>query len=537
MRRKAMWIIGTAPVLCLVVATLFAGCGGHREPGTSLQPGRMGEMVLTVDWNRTRLIPPDTTTVVVTITGDGLANPVVDTITRPANQSSVSKVYELPVGFKRITAEAKDASGRTLASGTGQAHLNEGQRSNVEIVMAEVTARTVLVRIRGEAPTFAAYQDGDGAWQTLPPNQTEYRLTVHDPAGRYGVLAVLEGSPGRGADRTSVHILHATVDEVPAIETELDGGDDASRVAVSGTVLGITPPEVAQIAIGDATGVAFQYYGYAYSLSALPGTHDVCASLSGGFHGSASKLFIRRNVPVLSEMSMDIDFNSADAFDLGSTPLTIQGVGAGEIGNIQVFLRSNTGTTILLHGAYQTPLTDTSIATVPSQKLQGNDIHQLLLMPYDTEGSRQVFRYFKSVDSLTVGLPAPIGEVVLQQVATDPYLRLQAQWQAYAGAQGYFLNFMADVPRSRSRGRTYSGTDWSVALTTGWLGGQTNYTIPDFSGLTGWNNAWGLQRLGYLQWRVAAFTSNRSVSDAILHESNAVDGLELRLAGREGSLE
>ncbi len=535
MKYRSLTVTVLAAVPCLVLATLFAGCGGHSQTGTNLQPGRTAEVVLTIDWNRTRLIPPETTSVLVTITGDGLANPVTDSISRPANQNSVSKVYQLPVGFKRITAQAKDASDRTLASGTAQTYLSEGQRADVEIVMAEVATRSVLVRIRGNAPTFVAFQDGDGAWQAVPVSGTEYRLTVNDPARRYGIVMVHEQTMVGGPPIAFVYVLHATIEELPEVEYVPEAPEQTGQVAVTGTVQGITAPEYAEIAMGSGRGTAFAYFGYSYSLYVSPGTYDLCASRFSGTHGgSADKLFIRRDVTVAGDATIDIDFNSADAFALQNKRLTVQGM-TGD-GMVVVNLLTNRGSMASLQKLYQVTTTDIDMATVPTDKLQGNDIHQLMVTGFEGGTYREVIRYFKSVDSLTVTLPPPLGTVSVRQVAITPYLRLQMQWEAYPGAQGYFTNISSSIPRSRARGRTPEGSSWNIALSIGWLGAQTSYTIPDLSSVTGWNNAWGPQSTGYIEWNLSAFSTSGDLLNALVHESNPADGLEIRMASQHGTL-
>ncbi|MFA4028694.1 MAG: hypothetical protein GDYSWBUE_000758, partial [Candidatus Fervidibacterota bacterium] len=109
MKRRTIWMIGISLTVMAAMAFIIAGCGGSKAPsaksGSNIGSNRTGEIVLTIDWGKSRVIPPSAVRVDVTITGDGLVNPIRDSIPRPQNQTVVTKVYpNLPVGFKRVTA-------------------------------------------------------------------------------------------------------------------------------------------------------------------------------------------------------------------------------------------------------------------------------------------------------------------------------------------------------------------------------------------------------------------------------------------------
>lgn len=560
MKGRTLWSVGITAIAAMVVAVFIAGCGGGKAPrtasgGSSINSGLMGEMVLTIDWGKSRVIPPSTVKVDVTITGDGLVNPFQDSIPRPQNQQVVSKVYQLPVGFKWVLAEAKDSNNRTVASGTGTTTLTEGQRSNLEIVMSEITVRMVLVRtFRGNQqspPDFIAYQDGSGAWQIPQGSGGQYTLTINDPNGRYG-LVIVNLIPLDSEAR--VNIIHATVSELSEINFVSEVPPSANRVTVSGMVSGLGSNEWAEIAMGDARTSASPPPYNTYSLEVPPGTYDLIATKNSWVNGlQINKVFIQRDISVSGNTNIPIDFSSPNAFDPETHNAVISGaLLSGETAGSDVHFRSHNGTEIFTGGKFEAPPPfQFSFAGIPISKQFGNDIHLLRATAFSETASRLIERYFKTPTDISITFPSPFGNAQVTVAATTPYTRLTAIWDAYSGAQAYFAEFgqfrevgaaprcLSSNPipsRQRKRPRQPIASSWFVGLSAGWLGGQSSYTLPDFSDLSGWNNSWGLPTSGTVGWEVGAVATNRPIQDFVNAERTPVDGLEARMAAKRGTV-
>ncbi|MEJ5251035.1 MAG: hypothetical protein HPY54_02775 [Chthonomonadetes bacterium] len=517
-------------VLATVVIALFSGCGSHQQSAGSNSSGRMAEIVLTVEWQKTRVIPPETEKIDITIVGDGLGDPMRDTITRTQGQTSVTKVYTVPIGYKRVTAEAKDASNRLLASGVGETYLQESQRSDVAIEMTAITFRTVTLRFfRNGQPAqadFVAFQDGDSAWQAAQGSGGVYQMNVSDPGGRYGVaIAYTEAGHGSGSS-SHVQIFHATVEEVAEIRWDAGDPPATSYVTVSGTVT-VPSGNFAMIAMRQAQTSVFG--GANYSLSVAPGVHDLAAALFPSFD-RIERLLLRRGVQVAGDTTIDISFDSAEAFSPASFTAGVEG-GAGTFGGVVLSFTTAGGTTLPIAQLHETDLGSLQLGGVPASKQQEGDIHSLTVFSYGER--RTAIRYFKQPNNLTITLPPPFGDVSVTSAGEAPYLRLTASWQPYQGAQGYFMSFISESVRSRQ----VTATAWFVSLSSGWMGGGSSYTLPDLSAVPGWNNSWGLLLVprGWVSWEVGALTSNMALSDAINREGRPVDGLEVRLASKQGS--
>lgn len=519
----------------IVVAGLLAAvtsCGGGSDTG--IVGGRgTGDLVIAVNWGNSRYIPPDAVRIDVAVSGEGLREPVTATIQRPESQTVIRN---LPVGFKMVFGEAKNSQGQTVARGSGNTRIDEGQRASVDIVMAEVTpgGGTVLVHTtRDGVPAsadFVAFQDGNGAWQVAQGTGGHYTLNVTDNDGRYGV-AVVCVSDGR----VDVRIYHATRNEVNEFTVECESPPPQNFVTVSGTVSGLGANDYANVYLGQGLGFAYPGTGI-YSLQTAPGTYDLIATRYSGQTGSLDGVLIRRNVNATANTTQDIDFGSGEAFAPELHTVTVLG-GTGELGG-NVSFRSS-GKTVASVGI--TFGETVRFAGIPTNRQVGNDYHVLSVSDLGAGGLRSVMRYFKAPTDFTVSLPDAFTSPQVTTAATTPYVRLTASWNVYPDAQAYNLVFQPAMvgpegrasKRSRQQG---AGVLWYVGLSKDWLGANSSYTLPDFSGLNGWNNAWGLPAGRGIDWQVFAVSSNRSLAELIASQSQLVDGLEIRQAGKSGTI-
>ncbi len=550
MQGQRLWfVIGSAMVAAGLLMAVV-GCGGGKASSFA-NSGRTGELVIVVDWGSSRVIPPSAVRIDVAVSGEGLRQPRTATIQRPKNSTVIR---DLPVGFKDVFGEAKDNQNRTVARGQGTTTINEGQRASVDIVMSEVTpgGGTVLVRTtRGGVPAnadFVAFQDGNGAWQVAQGTGGQYTLNVTDNEGRYGlaIACVVNGE-------VNVSIAHATTNELTEINHEC-GVPSQNRVTVSGTVSGLGSDEGANISMDEDFGFAYSANPN-YSFQVPPGTYDLIATRGPTATQSINKVFIRRNMAVTGDTTINIDFNSADAFDPETHTAVISGVASGEEFGGEVMFLSDGKTFAWMGGGMEMVSNTFQFASIPTNRQVGNDIHGLDASAFANSTQRSVMRFFKAPMDINVTLPDPFTSPDVTTAATSPYARFTANWSSYPGAQAYVLEFGGEqvvkgrrtllrpvaIPSNRprpNRSRQIVGLFWSVGLSVGWLGANSTYTLPDFSGLSGWNNAWGFPAGGPVPWDVSVLASNRSLAELIkaLAEERPVDGLEVRQAGKSGSI-
>jgi hypothetical protein len=112
-------------------------------------------------------------------------------------------------------------------------------------------------------------------------------------------------------------------------------------------------------------------------------------------------------------------------------------------------------------------------------------------------------------------------------VSTTPYLREHARMSvtlAYPSAVTFFLH---------QQFGQISVTDVTLMATENYVGGGSSWdlTIPDFSAVEGWNNAWGLQNGTDFTWTVTTYHTRPS----LLLGAAPVDGEATVFAGRSSS--
>ncbi|MCS6951016.1 MAG: hypothetical protein NZ520_11205 [bacterium] len=502
----------------------LSGCGGSSHLAGA---GGRGDLIIAVNWGNSRVIPPEAVRIDVSVSGEGLSEPVTASIARPESQTVIRN---LPVGAKQVVGEAKDSAGRVVARGTGNTRIEEGARASVRIVMSTVpppAGRVIVRTTRDGIPanaTLVVYQDGNGAWQTASGVGGEYTLEITDPAGRYGVAVLCTdgGSPW-------MRIIHATRSEMDQLSVECPSS--AAPVTVSGSISGLDEGSDAIVSLGS--GSAFwDRLSRTYRLDVPQGTYDLVALTAPMmFSLEFERMFIRRNVSALTNITENIDFASAEAFTPERRTATISG-GPADTVNLTFLANGKTAASV---GGPVYGMGSVSFSCAPLSRQQEGDIH---LFTAGTFG-RKVLRFFKAPTDLNLSLPTEeFSSPEVEMVASSPYVRLRASWSPYPGAQVYQLDFFAQSNRS-ARSRQGSGrVQWTVYLTPGWLGSSNTYTLPDLSGLTDWNNSWGIPAGVRIDWTAAALSTNRTLVQLFpsLVSERRLDGLEIRQASKSDFL-
>ncbi|MGQ9732983.1 MAG: hypothetical protein ACUVX8_17130, partial [Candidatus Zipacnadales bacterium] len=333
------------------------------------------------------------------------------------------------------------------------------------------------------------------------------------------------------------------VGELPEIYFGTGTPPVSNPVTVSGTVNDSLGGTMAMVALRKSTRWVWplssrQYTMRQYTMTVEPGTHDLAASLFTASSGErAERILLRRGVDIDTDTTLDIDFDSAEAFEPEVRTITSQGISGGEYGNIHVLFHTKGGTSLTIAQQWEMVPESFQFSAVPTTKQVDGDIHEVTLTAYSQpqQGQRTVIRFFKAPTDLTLVLPAPFGNVTVNLTPTTPYLRPTAIWEPYQGAMYYSIQYSSEIVAGARRTRQGPlSTVWTVYLSSGWLGGGSTYTLPDLSGVTGWNDEWPLNSADSLWWMVSAATTNMTLSDAVKHEVLAVDGLELRIASKTG---
>lgn len=398
------------------------------------------------------------------------------------------------------------------------------------------------------ALSFAAYQDGDGAWQPLLRGEQGYRFTLTDAQGRYGIAYVCEG-------KSNVAVLQLTAAEVPEpaalCQFVNSSPNDAPKVTLKGNFKGAGG--FVQVN-GRNTPSAIEPFKYFYFSNSVgqdsyeqqvePGTYDVSAQ-EGGDDSMPGKLLILRDVKIAGPTTLDIDMNKS--FTLERHTLKISNfVAPGEspqsarIDATEEFLNGFTGGPLLLArgGAPESDPVSRPIDMVPLARQQAADLHRLAVSSSSGTTFKFYETFFKAPRDLSVRLP----DSQSFSFQTDRAAKLTYRW-FWAASDGLAVSLGV----SGASTEDYERGVYAV-LSKGWLQGALSYTAPNFSALTGWQQRWNLSSSATFNWKGSVSSRNKD-SDAFWitagvakfpADPNAylgqagLEGLGLTSAGQQG---
>lgn len=438
-----------------------------------------------------------------------------------ANEWDPNRVwlYLVELNPNKVRWQVADSSVISLSATTGLSvtlrGLREGQTTltvrdeesgkSKQVSVQVASARVVTIRlqtINGQPVNaeWAAFQDGDGNWQVVnPTSQGVYRLQVTDPAGRYGFAYVYHAWGEEG-----IFLLQATTGE--ASKVTLGYFEPEKRFTVNGKLSGERNYGAIVAIFDDEDYVPLNESSF--ELEVPGGIWDIVAyeQKSESDTDYATRIYIHRGLEVKGNMEYDINLNDVSKTQTLTTKYTlnIQGNPEPETAYVE-FISANNTCAELAWGRKQQAL---QYPIVPSELSKNGDLYMAYAGNYDGE----VIRIFSKPHDLTISLPSPLTEVnISDRTLSNLKYERASWWEVY-------------------------GYRWIIRITSGWLGNSTNYTIPDFSNLSGWNSEWKWSH-GY---EVSAVICNKTLSElaqarwySSWDEWLVLDGLELKLARQQ----
>ena len=348
-----------------------------------------------------------------------------------------------------------------------------------------------------QEPVAVAYQVADGDWQWLQPDKDgTYSFYVPSGKKRYGVAVNCGGYFGLANIGSGV-VLQLTTEEStePAAAcltfgpfVEVEGQYDVSGVTgASGTVVR------GDLGGDDASNTTGNYdlilaYGSGRDLLLL--ATDV------GGHALAGKVY--RSLDATQPFTQDVSLTNADA-PTGTRSVSAFSVPGGWSGGFGVNLLS-------AGGAMTTgdELGEGSPAGGSYAVLQGLTADDLYLVSADANsGDRRVMQLHLLSGSALADVgpslmdPWPGGYSV---TASD--LPTFALDHPDAGVQLYLIATVTPMQI------------WSRTVSKGWLAGAARYTLPDLTGVRGFEGSTGLSGED-MEWYVLAIKSNLGVGDYV----------------------
>jgi len=371
---------------------------------------------------------------------------------------------------------------------------------------------------------FAAYQDGDGAWQSFAGG-VGANFTFAVTGERYGVAY---GCLNVANDNIGITVIQATVAETTRVTAGCGGLSTAAPVTIMGTIAGLSSTQTAQVDIGGKSA-APTAAAPTFSISLPPGTFDLFARRMTA--APVWDRMIRRNgVTVTMGATFNLDF-ATDGFAPETHTITFQNVSATETTGVLVIFRNTLGGSPFGLGS---PAAG-SFYAIPATQLRTGDYHSIVASASDpATGGRRVRRIAIGATDFTATMPPMIAAPVLGVGATTPYVRPRASIPTGLTADRYDLGYtQSETAPARTR-------SWSLQLTRGWItsAAATEYTVPDLSAVTVWQTWWGLAVALSTNWQQFSQTSNGGVADLLRADQTAaeLDGREYKITQRDGTV-
>jgi hypothetical protein len=375
--------------------------------------------------------------------------------------------------------------------------------------------------------TWAAFQDGQGAWQPLLPSSKPgvYELDVTSES--FGVAFVC----------SSVDMVDSwgTLSLEPSTTTLLD-------VVTQGTPCSLGVPKVAHTMSGTLNfGTSAQYYwreGHAHLGSAINyfggsstahtvgdlrdnEPNDVLfaqgppnAADAGVSAYAIDKFLVRRNVTLtanLTGQSFDLVKDGVKA--LGSAQAQV--LNANDATEVDVrYLTRNTEDGLWINTALTSGSSTrvATFATLPEGIRLAGDRYFLVGSDVTSSAWRKASYATYATGNLSVMLPATFATGF--SALSTPYLRPSYSFTKVAGASLYVFELLYSPVRS-------SDHSFTIEVDPAWLGSSSTQTLtfPDFSQVQGFQSAWVAPSLGSVSTKAAVHVWKADANGALKTES------------------
>ena len=313
-----------------------------------------------------------------------------------------------------------------------------------------------------------------------------YTHKVTDGGGRYGFVLVPSSNSGQ------VILYQATLDEISHLYQTIS--PSAATGALSGTVSGVGASQAFTVNCqNSSTDSSVSTTGYSLS-SLASGSADLAATLNDASSGAPQAFWLLRGLTVGGNSVQNIDFSDAQTI----MAITYQATAQGAADYAGIWWLSARGTSAAL-GSNPTGGGAFAYGTLPA--LAGGDTYFFSAGGSAGAGTFSLTDYFQSAGNRTFSVPnfSDPGTVTVNGQTVG--------WQPYANAEYYAL-----APS------VANGPGYNIFVTPGWLNGQSAYSVPNFSGLSGWQSGWTLASI--ISWTFSAGLSNLPLAQIVQAQAN-----------------
>ncbi|MDH3208184.1 MAG: hypothetical protein OEO79_16400 [Gemmatimonadota bacterium] len=441
--------VTTAPGFTLgsiLAVTLEQGASASRDVDIQRTGGFSADVTIAVEGAPTGLtVTPNP----VTTAG------AVSALTIDAGGSLAAGTYSLTIrGTSAGEPDATTGLSVTVTAAPG------GTQFNVDFSVCPTDQR----------PVWLALKDGSGPWATETGVNDVYTFTIN--SSTVGVTSVTLFSSD-----TDVSVDYFATAELAVLAQ--DPCDSAGK-AITGTTVG-------QVGLTNLTlGGAFtvQPFDGIFGITEVPaGAVDLIGYSDNAGAGSDRMLILRDQDITDGGDIGTIDFTT-NGFDPISATMTVTGLVGGELGAVGMsYATTSAGAACAVAPLHSEPLTASFTGwSAPALNQASGEFHVAGVAIVSGDMQKSVLQSFQTMADQSVALPADVPTPTLSDVTGGTsYLRLMADYTLPVEYNGvtYF---------------DYSFGSWNmtVGATAAVQSGGISFAMPDFSGLSGWDNNWGI---------------------------------------------
>jgi hypothetical protein len=363
--------------------------------------------------------------------------------------------------------------------------------------------------------TWAAFQDGQGAWQALAPGKTT-GIYEFDVVGATYAVAFVCATPNM-SDSWNTISFAPTIKTTITVTTQgppCTVGSPPATVNVQGS---LTMTSDINWRIGNSllTGGTGAYAGGLadYSINVPPGASDDLMFATGPSELPISRILVLRDQTFYANTT---GFNlNMDAGVAPASTMQAQVLNASANTYLEVhYTTRNTEDGLLLNttGSTGTSTLSASFATLPEGLRRTTDRYLLLAHEMTTSDWRRASFSAYPTGNLSVALP-PAFTTSFSPVNT-PYLRPSFTFTPVTGASMYSFSSVYSPVRA-------SAHTFTIDVDPAWLSGTgaTTLTFPDFSAVPGFQTAWVAPSAGSVSAKSAVYVKKSDASGDLKSES------------------
>lgn len=438
-------------------------------------------------------------TITITRTGGFAANVNLTATGLPANVTAAFAPASAPAGTSTLTftaaANATPGTYTVTVNGTGTGATNQSTTLTLTVTASGGGGGNVAWRFCDPTrmPLWFAYRNGSaGAWTQVTPTGDSFNFTLSGSTG--GVAYVLNN----GGSGTAGHVFMNTTAELTASAgAECTSNPGLATKTVNSTFAGIGISASAfasgSVSMGGGSGASSSNATLFAITNVQNRPSDALAyrtstTLMQPITSTVDRAILRRNVNYAAGSTAPVfDFGGAESFVPASAQITMNNLNGDSPVVTALFSTSNglAGTVVNVGSIGASPAT---VSGIPSTHTQAGDFHQLLaIATAGTTLQRLVYQYNRELISRTLTFGPNLNAPTVVSIVGSPYgrLRVQGTWQS-----DYNDGIGAGMSQATNPSRA-----WSINASHSYFGGAVTtfeLELPDFSAVTGFNNAWGL---------------------------------------------